>query len=207
MSDDKAKKRQLNNRLLDFSYRQTKLFSLIVGVLCFLSAVIPVLEVSLASDGVQACVGQCARVVLAEASGWSYALAVLTGLVNALAIVSVAIGIYSIAEARAGSEENAETATKIETIHSSLKGMFPQLGSLQTGIDRSADRLDEVSEEVAEIHSNLQTMLLQMQKLQAGINQTTKELNKVCYALEIDYDEAEEESDDFDTGEVDENDR
>lgn len=144
MSGVKKERRKLNNWLLDFSYRHTKLFFGIVSVLCVLSFIVPVLSVTAGSTGAQFCGNLCAVAVSAKPSCLSCVSAVLTGLVNALAVISVAIGIYSIAEAKAGSEENAATSSRIGEIHSSLQAMLLQMEKLQAGVNRAADRLDSV---------------------------------------------------------------
>lgn len=202
MSESKhdREKRKLNNWLLDFSYRQTGFFFFIVGLLCIVSFIIPV-GGALANmpGGVQSCACGCAAAGQTLPSRWSQVAAALTGLVNALAIVSVAIGIYSVAEAKAASDESAEACRRIERIDDDMEDMLPQLGEMQKHLGGAARR-------IGHIHRSMQAMLLQMDDLQSGVSDARSKLKDVSYKIQTGYGKASREASDYDGNTVDKND-
>ena len=104
-SSDGTKKRKLDNWLLNLSYQHIGIYSCIVLLLCLVSFAVPVLDAVIAASGdVQACLCGCGSGGPGAPAVWYYVAAGLTGLVNVLAIISVALGIYSVAEARAASD-------------------------------------------------------------------------------------------------------
>lgn len=132
-------------------------------------------------------------------SAWSYGAAALTGLVNVLAIVSVAIGIYSVAEAKAGSEENAETCLRIERIDDDMEDLLPQLVELQKHVKGSARR-------IARIKCDMEYMLLQVEDLQNGVAAARSEIKALRSGLPTSYGSATPAADDYQTENVDGND-
>lgn len=200
MSSNKKEKRKLNNRLLDFSYRQTGFYIFIVFLLCAVSFAVPLINVRLTSSAAaQLCVCGCASAGVPAPSAWSYGAAALTGLVNVLAIVSVAIGIYSVAEAKAGSEENAETCLRIERIDDDMEDLLPQLVELQKHVKGSARR-------IARIKCDMEYMLLQVEDLQNGVAAARSEIKSLRSGLPTSYGSAAPAADDYQKENVDGND-
>lgn len=142
MSRSGDKERKLNNWLLNFSYQHTGWFIFVVLFLCVLSFAVPVMSAKTsASTAAQICACGCTSGSGPVLSWWYYAAAGLTGLVNALAIVSVAIGIYSVAEARAASKENTKTCERLEDVCREMRNMQIQLETLQAGVKEARDDL------------------------------------------------------------------
>lgn len=170
MSKSNKNKRKLNNWLLDFSYRRTVLFFLVVLFLCAVSVVVPVKCAEAAPVSPAICACGCTTAELPDPSAWECVASWLTGLINALAIASVAIGIYSVAEAKAGAEENAETGGRIKGIDSEMKEVvLPGINVLQ---------------------KDMRFMILQMEDLQNGLNRTRSRVEDLAVRKQIDFSES-----------------
>ena len=189
-SSDGTKKRKLDNWLLNLSYQHIGIYSCIVLLLCLVSFAVPVLDAVIAASGdVQACLCGCGSGGPGAPAVWYYVAAGLTGLVNVLAIISVALGIYSVAEARAASEENAETCLRIERIDDEMEDLLPKVLDLQKHVGGTARRMGSV-------HRSMQAMLLQMERLQAGMSRLEKKLD-TRLKQPVGYGDAQQEADDF----------